>query len=163
MRPQHGGCRDSVAAISVYMNTFFRISIFILIGTAVLKLIAVSGNHALLGLKDPLFGFLTKRQMILLGAIIEIACVFCLYKRRSDLHALLALCMLATTFTFYRVVLALTGYKGPCACMGNMAEWFGVSDKHLEWASMSTLAFFLTGSYFFIYSALAARGQTKEC
>lgn len=145
-----------------FMKKYLTACVWILVCTALIKLASASGNHALLGIKDPLFEFMTRRQMQITASGLEIVCVYLILRRRTDLHGLISVCLLASSFTFYRVVLYLIGYKGPCACLGSLMGWFGISDKLLDWFGMLILAFFLIGSYFFIYSLLLLEGRAES-
>lgn len=90
-----------------------------------LKLLAVSGETILMTKQSPVFDFLTYRQIILLGALLEIGAGLYGLLSVSQLKALAALSWVTSLLVGYRSALAWIGVGLPCSCLGPAAAWFG--------------------------------------
>lgn len=134
------------------MNKSLRfVSIFLLSATLVGKLSLITNEHALLGVSDPLLGVFTTRQLLFLASLLEIGTMFTLLWAKEQLYSELAVAWLATVFVAYRVGLSAMGYKGPCACMGNLGEKFGVSGKSMDSISILILAVLCCIGYYCVF------------
>lgn len=129
----------------------------LLILTIVGKLSLLLGEHGLLGVKDPLLPFLTMRQMLFVAVVAEVLVMAALCAGKTEMNTELAVAWLATVFLAYRTGLLVMGYKGPCACMGNLASGLGLTPGHLDGLAKIGLAYMLTVAY----SALFLRIKTK--
>jgi len=94
----------------------------ILFVTGTLKLIGLFTSRSEIG-PDPLFSFLTIRQLLFVSAALEIGVAFAaIFLRPIRLRACL-LAWLATLFAIYRIGLWCVGYNGPCRCAGPIGNW----------------------------------------
>jgi len=133
------------------MEKFIKSAVVIFAMTSSLKVIAATGEQGLLGAKDPLFNFLTARQLMLLTALIEIGLVTLLTRPIQAMHKVLLIGTLSTVFVFYRVVLLLIGYRGPCACLGSLTAWMGLTDSQVMMLTGGLALYLLFGSYICLY------------
>lgn len=97
--------------------------LFLVVGA--LKLLAVSGETTLMAKQSPLFNFLTYRQIILLGALLEIGAGLYGLLSVSQIPALAALSWVTLLLMVYRLALAWIGVDLPCSCLGPAGAWFG--------------------------------------
>lgn len=141
------------------MEKFIKSAVVILVMTSVLKVIAATGEQGLLGAKDPLFYFLTTRQLMILTAVIEIGLVILLTRPIQAIHKVLLIGTLSTSFAFYRIVLLLIGYRGPCACLGRLTAWMGLSDSQVMVLTGGLVAYLLFGSYICLYKDVFRQSQ----
>ena len=97
--------------------------LFLVLGA--LKLLAVSGETTLMTKQSPVFDFLTYRQIILFGALLEIGVGIYGLLSASQLQALAALSWVTSLLVVYRLALVWIGVGLPCSCLGPAAAWFG--------------------------------------
>lgn len=116
--------------------------------TACLKLYSAFGSARILGRPDPLL-MLTNRQVMVIGAVIELAIVACLVFGRNAQAKYLLLIALNTTFALYRLGVWLVAPGMPCPCLGTVLP--------LEPATVDSLlqlvvAYSVLGSLYFLVS-----------
>ncbi len=127
---------------------FIRSAIWILGVTAVLKILSVMGEAKLLSQPDPIFAFLTRRQVLFVAAIMECFVVWNLtHIRRSDQSKLFSLTWLALIFGAYRGALWIVGYKGACSCLGTLLP---VNPNVLDWVMLIVLLYLFCFSLCFL-------------
>lgn len=102
---------------------FSRLVAVVLLITAVLKLSAVAAAISELDRPDPVFAFLTTRQSLLLAAGIEAAVALTLLRWGGNLRALGLIVWLGITMAAYRGAAWLSGWTGPCHCLGGGMGW----------------------------------------
>ncbi len=113
--------------------------------TAVCKLVSVGGEARILGVADPIFYFLTTRQLLLITATIEMIVALYLLKGAHSITKSSLILWLATAFIAYRVGLWLMHYKG-CACLGTVSQWLPVSPATVDLLMKVVLAYLTLGS-----------------
>lgn len=141
------------------MEKFVKSAVFVFVITAGLKLLAATGEHGLLGAKDPLFTFVTTRQLMILTAVLEIGLVVLLTRPIEIVNKLLLIGAIASSFAFYRVVLLLIGYTGPCACLGSLTAWMGLTDAQVMILTGAIAAYLLFGSYICLCREVFRQGR----
>jgi hypothetical protein len=97
--------------------------LFLVLGA--LKLLAVSGETTLMTKQSPVFNFISYRQTLLLGALLEIGAGFYGLLSVSQLQALAAISWVTSLLVFYRLASVWIGVGVPCSCLGPAAAWFG--------------------------------------
>jgi len=117
--------------------------------TAFAKLISASQSAGYLDLRDPLFEFLTNRQVLSGAAAVELVIVILLMWVKNDQKRLALVAWISSMFLLYRVSIHFVKTPGyvPCPCLGNAAAWIHVAPSHLDWAIKALLAYLLIGSY----------------
>ncbi|MDA1278111.1 MAG: hypothetical protein O2960_29295 [Verrucomicrobia bacterium] len=134
--------------LKILRTAFLRVAAILLFLTAALKAVSLSSEARILTQADPLFSFLTNRQLMAVAVGVELSVAFAVFSRRLDhLTKMAAVAWLATTFFAYRAGLWMIGYHGSCSCLGNAAAWLHVSPGIVDWAMRILLGFLLVGSY----------------
>ena len=125
-------------------SRFLVASAVVLSLTALAKVASLAHSAKVLAARDPVFPWLSVRDMLLGSLIIESAAVFLLFGPISVQKKLATLLWLCSVFWMYRLGLYLVGFDGFCACLGTASEW-----AHLPSATVDILAraclFSLTG------------------
>lgn len=111
---------------------FSRLVAVVLLITAVLKLSAVAAAIPELDRPDPVFAFLTTRQSLLLAAGIEAAVALTLLRWGGNLRALGLIVWLGMTMAAYRGAAWLSGWTGPCHCLGGRYGLAYIIPVHLQ-------------------------------
>lgn len=129
------------------VHYYFVGAIVILCVTAIAKIASASGEARALAQPDPVFEAVSKRQLMLIAALLEGA-VIILLLRQVDLAPKAAiLAWISTVFAVYRMGLWWIGYTGSCGCLGNLTDALGISAPAADWLMKLTLAYLLAGSY----------------
>lgn len=112
--------------------------------TALAKLVSTYQTVAYLNLRDPLFDFLTNRQLLSGAAAVELLVVLLLVWGKNEQKCLALIAWISSMFLLYRVSVHLVKASGsiPCPCLGNAAAWL-----HLDWTIKAMLAYLLVGSF----------------
>ncbi len=113
------------------LRIFLQVVGFVLVVTAGAKLHLVLGNSALLAQPDPVFPFLTNRQMLFFAAVLEAGVAWLVF--RSDPGVgLTATAWIASLFLAYRGALWWVGFAGYCNCLGSLTDPLGLSARTAE-------------------------------
>ena len=117
--------------------------------TATAKLISVRQTMGYLNLRDPLFEFMTNRQLLSSAATLEFVVVILLLWVKSSGKKLALIAWIGSVFFLYRISIYLVKLPGyiPCPCLGDAAASLHISPNHLDWAMKAILAYLLVGSY----------------
>ncbi len=91
--------------------------------TGGVKLLGVLQEARVLGAADPLFPFLTMRQVLFLAAGLELGVAYTLWRHRSAVWSPWLVLWLAGLFTGYRFSLWFIGFRGHCSCLGHLFDW----------------------------------------
>ena len=110
----------------------------ILFVTAAAKFLRVYRSGGSVTAVDPVFTFVRTDVLLVLVAVLEMACGILLYLLRKQGVQLLLIIWLSTFFLTYRVGLLLVGYSGPCSCFGKPQSWlnfpfFASLDAIMKW------------------------------
>jgi hypothetical protein len=130
---------------------FFTLSAcFVLMASGLLKLLTVVHKHVILDASAPVFSDFSWRELLVVTGILELvtaSLVFLNSKRRTSLLLILWICLIFFTF---RTGARLSGYVGPCHCLGFLGQWLGFSQKTLDMASLGALLYLSVGSCLFL-------------
>lgn len=132
--------------MSRFSRWFLSSTILILATTALLKLVAALQSLDAIRAADPLFPFLSTRQMLVCAAALEFSVVALLLRRKEGVDRSLVLLWLSALFLAYRVGLLIIGCRGPCWCLGDPFKWLGVSRMVLDRVAIGLLAYLVIGS-----------------
>ncbi len=140
---------NSLTENRVKTKIFIVIAGLILTVTALAKIISAQQAVGYLNLRDPLFEFMTNRQMLSGAAAIELVIVILLFWVKNQQKRLTLIAWLGSVFLLYRVSVHLVGSPGfvPCPCLGNAAALMHMDPVHLDWIIKSLLIYLLVGSY----------------
>ncbi|MCL4180008.1 MAG: hypothetical protein KJ072_19955 [Verrucomicrobia bacterium] len=133
---------------------FVRIAMGVLVITAILKLFSVASEARGLGISDPLFDFLTTRQVLLLAAMFELTVAAALFMNRNLLTRCGLLLWISAVFVAYRVGLAAVGFDGHCPCLGALNYGLPISPAVMDRLALGLLVFLVAGSLWCGWSAL---------
>jgi hypothetical protein len=127
----------------------------ILLSTAGLKLAKIFVNGSSLFRPDPVFGFVTIRELLFLTSLLEIFVVTVLYSRRPAALKYAAVATLSSCFLAYRLGLRIL-YHGAasCGCLGLLEDWSMLPQAAAAAVSYTLLAFLLITSYAGLFYAL---------
>ena len=117
--------------------------------TALLKLMASTQSAGMLDEKDFLFPFLSRRQFLVVGGLLEIGYIALLWKVRSTRFALELVVWMSAVLSGYRGILHVYGDGAPCSCLGFYWGYVGsnVALGLILWCLIGSIAFSL-GEYF---------------
>lgn len=117
--------------------------------TGFVKLMSAQQAAGYLNLRDPLFEFLTNRQLLSGAAALELVVVILLLWLKNQQTRLALIAWIGSMFLLYRISIHLVKTPGftPCPCLGNAAAWLHLNPNHLDWTIKAMLAYLLVGSY----------------
>jgi len=124
---------------------YVKIAVWIIVISGLAKVITASMEMPILSKHDPVFTFVSYRQIALFAGIVELVAVFVIMRQRH--LALPVLCWLSTIFLLYRIGLWSVGSHEPCPCFGSMLEWAGLSKGVEKGLAIILFVFLLLGSY----------------
>jgi len=147
------------------MAKYFINSSLLLLGVAgFAKIIASMGETPALRDVDPLFEFLTNRQVAFIVGLIEVATAVSLFLRTSPVIKLLMICSLGLMFSSYRLGLWIVGAKKPCGCLGDLGNWVGLSPSATEVVTRCLLGAMLAGSIAYLWRCyMRPEGTLQPC
>jgi hypothetical protein len=147
------------------MKIFIRTACVLLAVTAGAKLISALGEGRILAAADPLFGFLSNRQVLFLAAAVELGVVAFIWNHRSEFFRIGLLAWISTLFLAYRAGLWAIGYQGACKCLGHLSEAIGLTPASTDLLMKGVLFYLLAGSYFyfskFLWEMSGAQSKNK--
>ena|SRR5260370_661805 len=116
--------------------------------TAFSKLGSAFQLQGYLDLPDPLFGFISTRQVCLLGALLEVSAVFSIIWLTTTTARLAILAWIGTIFLVYRAGVAwVQTSRLPCPCLGTFGTWLHVDPQLVGLTATILLAYLLISSY----------------
>ena len=134
----------------------------VLLLTGIAKAFTVSTNIRLLQTQDPVFG-LSFRLLLLSVGVVEIAIgLVCLLLPRCH-HTCSLIAWISLTIFSYRVALWAMAWKGPCGCLGSLADALPLSPTAVDWLMKTTLAFLLAGSFAALLVPRKANASPINC
>lgn len=142
---KHGSVKKS--PFDYAERTFICVAALLLIATATAKFTTAFGSHPVLYEHDPIFVFLTNREVLLTAGTIELV-VCATFLRKTSINRLLPLACLSLVFLTYKSGLAwfdLPTHR--CPCLGLPESWPSLDKMMLTNISDLILGFFLTGSF----------------
>jgi hypothetical protein len=135
---------------SKVINFFLYSACFLLLTTALAKLISSLGKSHILALPDPIF-IIPFRWMFCIGGIVEMAVAYvCFFSKNIGLRAALV-AVLSTNFVLYRLGLWLVGWHRPCPCLGSLTDALRISSQNADAIMKIILAYLLFGSYTILF------------
>ena len=121
------------------LRRVFVMSVMIALALAIcLKLHVLSLESSVLARRDPVFHFLSARQILLAAALGEMLVLAVLWRQRDALAAIEIIIWLAAVVWCYRLTAWVSGGGGTCSCMG------ALSDSH-AWVPLALLTWMFVG------------------
>lgn len=130
--------------------------------TAALKLASALGGVRILSKPDPLFWFLSNRQMLVLAALLEMTIALIIFFHKSVALRAKALVWISTMFVFYRVGLWWVGYKGDCPCFGHITDSLPLDRTIVNRGAMIILLYLLAVGYSLFLSEFFKPGAPES-
>jgi len=142
------------------LNSFIISAVVILCSTAFLKIATGLGESGVLSQQDPVFSFLTVRQVVLLAAGLEMGVVWSLLfgKLQSTTTKLFWILWLSVVFGTYRILLSLAGIS-TCDCLGKVLPFEPSTTRAI---SISLLVYLFSGSFLSLLFMLNLRRGTTS-
>jgi hypothetical protein len=128
-RPVGGGILQKVS---------LRTCSLLLLSTASLKFATLAMSTRKI-LPDPLFPFLTDRQLLTVGAVLECLVGLWVWQNWISRSAAWMLQWICGLFITYRIGLKVVGYTGPCRCLGELADWMPGGGRVADQVSVGIL------------------------
>ena len=130
-----------------FSEWFVRASSFVLLVTAVAKMVTVWNPVPYLLQSDSVFPFLTVGQVIESATLLELTTVVVVLLTPNLRAKLIAIGWLGLLFLAYRACLNLESPGKPsCPCLGTVGQIFGISDPVLDKFMFAVAAIFFLGS-----------------
>ncbi|MGI8967245.1 MAG: MauE/DoxX family redox-associated membrane protein, partial [Limisphaerales bacterium] len=142
-------------------KSFIKIAAIFLMATATIKLASAGQEVPFLTKTDPIFWFFTNRQVLFFAGLLELVVAAFLFFHTNTSLRIKTIAWLATIFLVYRIGVWLTGYRGPCNCLGGALDWLIKDRIVIENISKVLLGFFLC-SYLLIFIRRKAGFRSGE-
>jgi hypothetical protein len=126
---------------------FVTIATLGLLLTALAKVLTLTGSARRLVTPDPVFAFLSVRQLMTLGTCLEIMVAGVGFSRLPIRTKCAALAWLSSLFLFYRFGRWYFGVTEPCGCLGDIWQWLPLSRQSLESGLFAFLVVVWVGSW----------------
>jgi hypothetical protein len=128
-------------------TTFVTIATLGLLLTALAKVLTLTGSAKGLVTPDPVFAILSVRQLMALGAGLEVVVAGVGFSRLPIRTKCAALAWLSSLFLFYRFGRWSFGVREPCRCLGDIWQWLPLSRQSLESGLFAFLVAVWVGSW----------------
>lgn len=128
---------------------FVTMATLVLLLTALAKVLTLTGSAKQLATPDPVFGVFSVRQLLALGAVLEIAVASIGFSRVPMRLKCGALAWVSSLFLFYRFGRWWLGVHEPCGCLGGIWQWLSLSRSTIDFADSALFVFLVfvwTGS-----------------
>jgi hypothetical protein len=135
---------DSIARLQLVQRIFIGIVCAVLILTAMLKLLSLRSDARVMDAADPILG-IKNRYLMWFAALFELYIAGILLIGRRPQAKLKLISATGFTFSAYRVGLAVVGFKGYCACLGEFADNIPVKASTLSLGLWLFVMFMLLG------------------
>lgn len=109
--------------------------------TGLAKVFALVGGQQSLAGPDPLLAIPTA-DVLWASAVIELVMCAIFITVGLGVRARM-LATLGGVFTLYHVFLLVSGYRGPCPCLGSLWEWTGLKGIEVNYVSLALALFLL--------------------
>jgi hypothetical protein len=127
-------------------SLFLYSASLILVTTALLKAVTLVQHSASLDTPDPLCPFLSTRIMLNFAALLELLVAGIVLSLRASVASFRWVAWLCSLMLAYRLGLLVTGYQGPCWCLGSPFRWLGLSWSTLDRVALGLLGYMSLGS-----------------
>ena len=118
----------------------------ILFFTAGTKILSLYANLPRLSAQNPLFWYLSNRQVILLATTFEATTIATILLSTNRALRLGLILWLSTLFLVYRFGLWWIHANTPCSCFGDITTWIGLTPSEADTVSKVVLVYLLGGS-----------------
>lgn len=120
-------------------SLFFFAGIYVLLSLAKLWAISLPFSSSLDRL-DFVFYFMTLKQLLLIGALIELALGLVCFLNKNVCISWMCIASFSTALLAYRTIILFYLGLSPCSCMGILRRWFHIS---MQTESILILTFLL--------------------
>ena len=146
--------------VSVWRRSFLISVSFILVMTAMAKLVSAAGQAAILNELDPIFQLPFSTTMVGAGILELLVGVLCMSRKHQSL-ALSLTVWLSISFVTYRFGLWWIEWQRPCHCLGSLTEGIRISASMAD-NTMKVILFYMLGGSLtlLMQSTIQKRKQT---
>jgi hypothetical protein len=130
-------------------NAFIWSAVALLTVTSGLKLLTLTleSETSLIATPAPVFPELSWRELLLVASLAELAAAGLAVYDRYHSRVLWAIAWIGTCFSFYRILLLLIGYQGPCNCLGRVGTWFPFIGPWERWITGGVIVYLVVGGF----------------
>jgi len=141
---------------------YFKFAGWLLVTTAVAKLITAAGANHLLDMADPIL-LLRTRELLVFAACAE-AAVFWYISRKggSDCNRAVLLSCLGWCFLVYKALLWFRDPDHPCYCLGWLGKWLLLSERSIAVGTTAIATAFLAGGLLIVMSESRAHQRASS-
>ncbi len=140
--------RGDTRVMKWFASTFVFTALIILTVTAFGKLVSASGSAQILERHDPVLQ-IANRKMLVFASVIEIAVVLLVLFAKEVRLKLFYVSWLSTIFLTYRY---LKGNDEYCQCLGNLHQYFWISNGSEDAIAKWILVYLFVGGYGLLWS-----------
>lgn len=154
---------DTAATAPAPLTDLYLRGVIVVLGlTAYAKIHSIYLNPKVLSLADPIFSFLTSRQLLLIAVVIELLALGIVYSASARKTKLEAVSWLAALFTVYRSGLWAMGVAEPCKCLGDALSWSEMSGDALKFLSLAFFFYLCVAPLFLLAFRIHARYRARH-
>ena len=154
----------AVDSLNQATRLFLNVVPYLLVMTALAKLTIMFSDSIALERADPVFYFLTVRQVTIFAGFLEFLAVVILWSRSfSKFTQSTALLWLSLVFLGYRAARYIIGVTSPCHCLGSVPNWLPVLPANLlDWVATAIAILLLVGSAITLFCEWHAEGVPRD-
>jgi hypothetical protein len=139
---------EEFANREIFRPLFIRSVGWLLLLTAILKIVSAAQATPFLALPNGVLPFLSNRAAMLMAALLELSIALLIASRPGSTLALDAITWFATLIVIYRVGFILLDVPlQTCPCLGNVGSWVGLNERVVRGVSNLIFAFLVAGSF----------------
>ncbi|SRR6266536_4832447 len=143
-------------AASGLARGFLKTASVLFVFTGFAKVLSALGEARILAQHDPIFDFLTNRQLIFVAGAMELSVGALIFSWPKILPRLCLVAWVSTLFLAYRTGLLAIGYHGSCPCLGTVADFTHLSPKAIDLVLKAILGYLLAVSFALLLRARIA-------
>jgi len=139
-----------------FCSTYTKSVGFLLLFTAVAKLISITGRQGILGVEDPLLS-LTYRQLLSVAGVLELlAAIFIIYGSNPR-QKLITINFFSMAFLTYHLGIHFLGKEVTthCPCLGRVTDQLHISQNLADLFIQFIIVYMFLGSVFLLVTACA--------
>lgn len=137
------------------MSRFFVRSVaFLLVLAGLAKLLGTTGGSKVLSDLEPLFRINMRLALLVVGCVEVVTAWILLCARYDPVTKVIPIFWLGLCFAGYRLGLLAIGFRGYCACMGQLFSIFGLSDTAASNILAGLVVYMLAGSFLILARGL---------
>ncbi len=141
------------------MKVFCGLAAVLLLFTGFGKIVAFLKPMPQYAGADPIFTFLTIRQLLLVGGLAELVLVALIVMLRPAQRKAVPIFWFSSSVLLYRAGFKLLGVTMPCHCLGYLARWSPLAPTETDSLMLALALALFAGSLLIVTGCLSARGS----